>query len=572
MRKIITVAILVLSLLVISCDKAKVKQNEKKETDTTLKAIKEKSGLYYRTGQYDALADYLRDYLAKSIKEKDNRIAMYCYTYLAQLYAFKENRDSVNYYLGKAYTLWDKKKEPRLGLIIYNIEGLYAIKSSMNYSKALECFQKGYELSIAPGEVHNVNSQIPFLVNISNIYYTRSDKQGIEYARKAYQLLKDKNVNNHMRSLTHSSMAMMLSLSGEHDAEYRHIKTADSIVMLENIETMRPTINLLYANYYSAKNEFDTAKGYYENALAYKKVLDSGTNCLIYLDYGRLYEKQNINDKAIEMYEEGIKLSTAYNNLEFRREFLHGLSHLYYIEGNQKKSLEYFMQYWEYLNNISPIKQEQKFNNLVRLYQKAKYDNEIKAKELDVIKAKQRNGIMYLIILLIFIIAVAIFLLYKKQRKMYRLLYMQYQTNVRHASENTPKETNEEPENTENNERIGELFVQIENLMRAEKFFKQKDISLSQIAERLNTNKTYVSQAINRIAGIPFNEYIGKYRIEEATRIISDTENDVPLKQLADELGFNSVSVFYKTFSKETGLTPGIFRKEAGKASKMYDK
>ncbi len=67
-------------------------------------------------------------------------------------------------------------------------------------------------------------------------------------------------------------------------------------------------------------------------------------------------------------------------------------------------------------------------------------------------------------------------------------------------------------------------------------------------------------------------KYIGKYRIEEATRIISDTENDVPLKQLADELGFNSVSVFYKTFSKETGLTPGIFRKEAGKASKMYDK
>ena len=33
-------------------------------------------------------------------------------------------------------------------------------------------------------------------------------------------------------------------------------------------------------------------------------------------------------------------------------------------------------------------------------------------------------------------------------------------------------------------------------------------------------------------------------------------------KQLADDIGYNSVTVFSKAFQRETGCTPSIYRKE----------
>ena len=99
--------------------------------------------------------------------------------------------------------------------------------------------------------------------------------------------------------------------------------------------------------------------------------------------------------------------------------------------------------------------------------------------------------------------------------------------------------------------------------MEEEKIYRHKDISLASLSDRLNSNKTYISNAINRFSGQSFRDYLASLRIRDAVMVISDPNNTVPLKQLADELGFNSISVFNKTFQKETGLPPGQYRKEA---------
>ena len=43
---------------------------------------------------------------------------------------------------------------------------------------------------------------------------------------------------------------------------------------------------------------------------------------------------------------------------------------------------------------------------------------------------------------------------------------------------------------------------------------------------------------------------------------MADTSVDIPLKQLADDLGYSSTSVFYRSFQKETGVTAGKYMKE----------
>lgn len=89
-----------------------------------------------------------------------------------------------------------------------------------------------------------------------------------------------------------------------------------------------------------------------------------------------------------------------------------------------------------------------------------------------------------------------------------------------------------------------------------------KDLTLDKLAEKLQTNRTYLSKAINTYAGMSFSSYVNMYRINEATRIISDPARDVLFKKLADDIGFNSVPVFSSVFQKETGLLPSNYRKE----------
>lgn len=107
-----------------------------------------------------------------------------------------------------------------------------------------------------------------------------------------------------------------------------------------------------------------------------------------------------------------------------------------------------------------------------------------------------------------------------------------------------------------------ELFNRIEDLMRKNRIYRSKTLTLETLAEKLGTNRTYCSRAINTFAGMSFNRYLDTFRIEEATRIISDSGKDILFKQLASDVGYNSVTVFSKAFQRETGCTPYIYRKE----------
>ena len=107
-----------------------------------------------------------------------------------------------------------------------------------------------------------------------------------------------------------------------------------------------------------------------------------------------------------------------------------------------------------------------------------------------------------------------------------------------------------------------QLFLKLDTLMSRDKVFRQKDLTLDRLAEMTDSNRTYVSKAINHYAGQSFSSWVNMYRIAEATRLISGPDKEIPLKQVADEAGYASMSVFYNAFCKETGLPPGRYRKE----------
>lgn len=55
---------------------------------------------------------------------------------------------------------------------------------------------------------------------------------------------------------------------------------------------------------------------------------------------------------------------------------------------------------------------------------------------------------------------------------------------------------------------------------------------------------------------------VNAYRISEALETLSDANNDIPLKALSSDLGFCSLTTFYKMFQQKTGMTPAKYREK----------
>lgn len=92
-------------------------------------------------------------------------------------------------------------------------------------------------------------------------------------------------------------------------------------------------------------------------------------------------------------------------------------------------------------------------------------------------------------------------------------------------------------------------------------FYLQKDISLSMLATKLQTNPKYLSHVINTDKERDFNNYINDLRIGYA---IDKLHHDpvyrkYKLAYIADDCGFSSHSKFGAIFKNSTGLSPSVF-------------
>ncbi len=107
---------------------------------------------------------------------------------------------------------------------------------------------------------------------------------------------------------------------------------------------------------------------------------------------------------------------------------------------------------------------------------------------------------------------------------------------------------------------ITKIYNNLINSMNKDKYFLEPDITLDDIADKINVTKHNLSQVINTKTGGNFYNFINKYRVEEfKTSIKLNTYPNFTLIAIALECGFRSSSSFYSVFKKITGTTPKQF-------------
>ncbi len=94
-----------------------------------------------------------------------------------------------------------------------------------------------------------------------------------------------------------------------------------------------------------------------------------------------------------------------------------------------------------------------------------------------------------------------------------------------------------------------------------DQLFKQNDLKITNVCKLLNTNRTYVSNLINKDFNCTFVEFVNNYRIEEAKKLLSDLSlKNYSLNYISELSGFGSLNTFIRIFKQKEGITPGRFR------------
>jgi AraC-like DNA-binding protein len=104
------------------------------------------------------------------------------------------------------------------------------------------------------------------------------------------------------------------------------------------------------------------------------------------------------------------------------------------------------------------------------------------------------------------------------------------------------------------------IHNRLTELMQSEKLYTDPEITLGDVAQKLNIHPNYLSQVINTILNKNFYDYINSQRVEEFKSVVKDPKNQhYTLLSLAFGCGFNSKSSFNRNFRKVTGLSPSHY-------------
>jgi AraC-like DNA-binding protein len=121
----------------------------------------------------------------------------------------------------------------------------------------------------------------------------------------------------------------------------------------------------------------------------------------------------------------------------------------------------------------------------------------------------------------------------------------------------TPTDRSLEPDRSER-----ELQA-IEAFMRERRPYLRSELGLPELAQELGVSARHLSQLVNRGRGRNFSDWVNRYRLHEAERLLADPESGI--RSVLDAMytaGFSSKSTFNALFKASTGVTPSEYMRQ----------
>ena len=97
-------------------------------------------------------------------------------------------------------------------------------------------------------------------------------------------------------------------------------------------------------------------------------------------------------------------------------------------------------------------------------------------------------------------------------------------------------------------------YSQLVALLKRKKLYLNPELTLQDLAEKLQSSPKSLSQVINQCAGKSFFDFINTYRCQEVKDLMKVSETKATIQEIMFQSGFNSKSSFNKEFKKLTEI------------------
>lgn len=535
-------------------------------------ALRKLGLLYLNKGDYNK-AIYFANRLRELGDSTDNDYyRVYSYICFSQGYMMLGRHKQAKSFMDKSLNLALRIKNDSALCSVYNGLGLYALNVELDYYKSIKYFIKGIEVAQrCPYEsLYSI-----LLTNMAGVYYLKKDTVGLKYSLECYNLGHDRR-DPYLVYAGATNSAYMYFLKKDYQTALKYIQEAEFVMNRNNFYNQSNVYNL-YGNILSAMKEYKPAIDYFKKSLAQKEYAQSSSIADTYLQYGKTVMVQRKYSEAIPLLLQGLRVSKENSNTIFLGELYAAISDCYEHLSLYKESLEYYKAYKIEDDLRFNADKERSLADIRVKYDMVKQENDLRESKLLLVKKEKRIQLMSIVFIAILIMLGLIYAMYKRKQALYQQI-------VKQNSDSVKRELNllqqidllqDDSADKRNREKYAlsslseaksmSLFEEIEKLMKNKKVYKDKDITKEKLADMLKTNRSYLSQVINERSGLTFSHYINAYRINEAIRILSDKSSSIPLKALAYDLGFNSITTFYSVFKSKVGMTPSTYRENVMK-------
>lgn len=497
-----------------------------------------------RNFNFDGVIKYALPCYEHALMVSDEDMKLYSGIYLSQAYLFKSKVDTMFLYLNPIAPLVEKSGDQKVKTMYNNILGIYYMGFSMDINKAIDYLQQSL---LCAGETQNPRSSAAVMSNIVYAYFLRDDPGGLQYALKIYDMGIEEN-DDYILYLGALSAAHMFYIKGDFDEALAYIEETE--LLKNKLKTKNNTTFPLYGEILfrlGGKANVEKGEYYIQEALKHINDMDNSGQIYTYLVYGKHLMETGEYAKAVEALNTGISKTYSYKNYSLYTATCRMLSDIYDRLGMHDKAESNRKKYMNTRDSLFNVDNERMFNNLRFRFESERLNNIIKGQQISILEREKQKQLLLLTVIIILIMLVMTYVMYRRKNIMYQRLVKLYDSyNVSLGKDNSDK--------------YKELYGRLMELMDNAHIYRRNDISMDVLADLLSTNKSYLSRMFSYY-NTSFNAFINSRRIKECTEILSENPDEVNFKSLSSELGFNSMSSFYRAFQNETGVPPAQYRK-----------
>ena len=519
--------------------------------------LQNKVDAYLNKGMPDSAVNILERIRSLSINKSDKPALAQAMLKLGEIKADQGRLYQAEKCLLEAISLYeDLKMEFEKGEAITLYSGVLTAKGDNNKSqdylfKALAIFEK----------IDSLNAISGVYINIGNNFESiGSTSKAIHYYRMA-EIAAKRNSFTFNRVAAYCNIGILYRYQTPDSAMY-YYKLALSLLSPEKDLQSYIIAQFNIANLFVDKKDFTTAIKMFNNLIEMcRSAKLSGGLARTYSGLACVYENMGRYDMSVKYNDLGKRIADSIGETRLSNALMAQQAWDYKENGQYKEAYTLTEQLKVINDSILALDKQIAVHDLEMFYQTEK-------KELENHYLK-RSRLFFIIVsvVLCFLLSYLLWIYYSRNKawnalitiykrgqpagKADPVLYSEQQASVLTAETNSASTGNSEVD----------LQQRLYNAMVNKQLFKDKNLSVDQLAAVIGTSRRELSIYLHLNYNQNYSQYVNQHRIEYACKLLgSDNSVGPKIEYLAHVCGFNSRQVFYQAFNTIVGMSPGRFR------------